>query len=104
MLIEVTTEGLIQVFTSRNPFLPLISVKDSLKPIPINYISFASPARALFFYDTDEDSIVKLPAKEVESKEATQLFVKHPLLMHRDYPLGLSDICKFNRKPQKRAK
>lgn len=99
LLIEITVDGTIQVYTSNNPFLPLITVKDVLKPIPINYISFASPARALFFYDTDEESIAKIPMKLDDSEstlEMTQLNVKHQLLTVLDYPIGLSDLCKLS--------
>lgn len=98
LVIEVTVDGTIQVYTSNNPFLPLISVKDVLKPIQVNYISFASPERSLFFYDTDEESIAKMPMKLDDSDstlEMTQLNVKHPLLAERDYPIGLSDLCKL---------
>lgn len=98
IVIEVSNDGLIKVWTSNNPFLPLISVQDVLKPIPINFISFASPARALYFYDTDEEALAKLPVKADDSEstvELTQLNVKHPLLAERDYPIGLADLCKF---------
>lgn len=97
IVIEITDAGVIKVFTSHNPFVPLITAKDDVKPISVKYISFASPSRSQFFYDVDEDVIVKLPVKvdtPLTSLEMSQLTVKHPLLAKLEYPIGLSSICK----------
>lgn len=96
LVLEATADGLLQVFTSYNPYVPLISVKDP-QPIAIKYISFASASRSQFFYETQETVIAKLPFKPVSpitSWEVTQLHIKHPLLNIIDWPVGLSDLCK----------
>lgn len=94
VVIEVTTKGEIRVWTSHNPWVPLMTAHDP-KLIEINYLGFASSTRGQFFWDVNEKLIIKLPTKTDES-ETNELLenIKHPLLASLDYPVGVSDLCK----------
>lgn len=90
VVVEVTTDGLIKVFTSHNPWVPLMKAMSS--PIDVKYVSFASPSRVQYFYDVNEEKLitapVKLPTREVSVN------VKYPLFNVVDYPIGVTDLCK----------
>lgn len=92
LIVEVTEDGHINVWTSHNPWVPLISVFDKT-PLDIKYISVASEGRVQYFYDVDEQHILSLPV----IKAFTSVFemadnVKHPLLTGVDYPVGIADL------------
>lgn len=87
------------MFTSHNPYVPLISVKDP-SPIPVKYISFSSATRAQFFYDAVEEIVLKAPVSStITTTTINTLEIveesKHPLLETLDYPIGLSELCKL---------
>lgn len=88
--IEMSTDGLIKVYSSYNLWMPLMKVVTS--PIDVKYISFASQSRIQFFYEVNEQ-----PTERVLDPIPTTAIstVKYPLFNAVDYPLGLVDICKF---------
>lgn len=89
VLIEVSADGLIEVFTSHNPYVPLISWKDP-NPLQINHIGFASGERIEFFYDVDEIGLLNAPYREPKVSD-----IKHPLLSNLDITHGLKDMREF---------
>lgn len=89
-VVELTREGEIQVFSSQNPFVPLIRIAETDSLTPIGFISFASVSLSHFVYDVNEEVVAKKPLKRVEAMN----IVKHPLLATRDYPIGFSEFCK----------
>lgn len=91
VVVEVTTDGSIKVFTSNNPWIPLITVIGT--PVQVKYISFASTRRVQFFYETDEHALLTVPVKQVSTENL--FYMKHPLFNVVDYPVGLADLCKF---------
>lgn len=95
VVIEVTPKGEISVWTSHNPWVPLLSVVDP-KLVGINYVGFASGSRVQYFWNVDEKVVVKLPTITVET-EMSDLTenIKHPLFNVVDYPVGVSDLCKL---------
>lgn len=95
MVIEVTLGGVLMVYTSHNPFVPLFTLERFENDAPINYVSFASATESLsqFVYDVDEGTIAKTLLKRIQPMD----IVKHPLLASRDYPIGFSKLCKCNR-------
>lgn len=98
LIMQLTVDGVFEVFSSLNPFVPLIKtifIAD-VQPsafVPIKYIAFTSPSKSLahFVYDVDEDVILKRPTQELWPLN----IVQHPLLVTRDYPIGFSKLCKF---------
>lgn len=96
LVIEVTNEGVVSLFSSHNPWVPLLSVKYA-NPFDVKYISFASHGRAQFFYGVLEDIIQKLPVvSEMVSELETIVHGMHPLLEKFDYPVGLAELF-FNK-------
>lgn len=92
LVVEVTQDGHINVYTSYNPWIPLISVFDKT-PLDINYVGFASNSRVQFFYDVDETTILSLPViGAFHSIYEIADNVKHPLLTGIDYPVGIADL------------
>lgn len=95
VVVEVLNDGTINVFTSHNPFVPLISAKDA-NLLDINYVSFASSCRVLYYYDINEKWLLNLPTITTLPTEVTEVTenVKHPFLAELEYPVGLSGLCK----------
>lgn len=91
VVIEVTTDGLVKVFTSHNPWVPLMKVMST--PIDVKYVSFSSRARIQYFYDVNEEGIIAAPQR-IHTHDVS-INVKHPLFDVVDYPVGVSDLCKF---------
>lgn len=98
LVIQLTVDGVFEVFSSLNPFVPLFKTVFSadVQPsvfVPIKYIAFTSPSKSLahFVYDVDEDVILKRPTQELLPLN----IVQNPLLVSRDYPIGFSKLCKF---------
>lgn len=89
IVIEVAADGVIQLFSSFNPYVALISWKDP-NPLPINYIGFASDGRVEYFYEVDENGLLNSPYRTVNVSD-----VKHPLLSALDFAHGLKDMRKF---------
>lgn len=87
IIIEVTADGVIQLFSSFNPYVPLISWKDP-NPLKINFIGFAAGGRVEYFYDVNEEALLNLPL-------TTGKLVKHPLLSILDLTYELKDMRKF---------
>lgn len=88
VVLEITNDGCINVFTSHNPYKPLISYSDT-NLIDVKYVSYWSPYSLQVFYDSDlrTEPFVPLDVLQME-------VVKHPLLIAQDYPIGLADTCK----------
>lgn len=92
MIIDVSKEGVVNVFTSHNPWEPLLSATfpNHFEP---KYISFASYGRVEFFYDIDEAAIQQLPTTHDMTMEFDAIdHVKHPLLEKHDYPIGMAEL------------
>lgn len=89
-VVEMTADGIIQVFSSFNPYVPLISWKDP-NPLPIKFISLASGEHMQYFYDVNESRLLSGAAKPV-----VEANVKHPLLSILDFTYGLKDMRKFS--------
>lgn len=90
VIIDVAKEGVVNVFTSHNPWVPLLSATFSTHFEP-KYISFASYGRVEFLYDIDEAVIQQLPITHEMTTEAID-HVKNPLLEKLDYPIGMAEL------------
>lgn len=94
LILEVSVDGTILVYTSHNPFMPLLRYMDP-EPIDVGYISIASPKRVSVFYNVDETLIVNEPTVITsESQVDVTELIKHPMLAEWDYPIGLAEQCK----------
>lgn len=81
MVIEVTSSGVINLYTAHNRWAPLLTAVDP-NPINIEYISFGSDTRVQFFYDVNEKNWFQaLPITQREQHE-------HPLLSAVKIPIG----------------
>lgn len=89
-VLEVTQDGTIQLFSSHNPYAPLLTWKDP-QPLPIKYVSLGSLTRVQFILDVKEDSIISHP---VEVAPVDHEKIKHPLLSVLDLTLGIKDMRK----------
>lgn len=89
-IIEVSTDGLIKVFSSHNVWMPLMTAVAS--PIDIKYLALASQSRIQFFYEVNEDFRPTMPA--VHNPTEAGAHFKNPLFNAVDYPAGLADLCK----------
>lgn len=90
---EMSTDGLIRVFSSHNKYMPLMTA--IAKPIDVQYISLASQSRIEFFYEVNEDPKPSMPLTHIPASADSNY--KNPLLNVVDYPLGLTDLCKYLR-------
>lgn len=90
IIVEVSTDGLIKVFTSHNPWIPLMTVIGT--PLQVKYLSLASTARVQYFYDVDDHALLTVPIKHISNEVILQ--VKHPLFQTVDYPVGAAELCK----------
>lgn len=91
LVVEVWNTGRICIWSSRNLYAPILTVLDP-KPLEVKYISFASPKRVQFFYDFSLDALKHImPSGEV----LPTVYNKHPLLVRKDYPIGVSNLCKY---------
>lgn len=88
VIIDISNEGVVSIFTSHNPFVPLLSVPFA-NQFDLKYISFGSVGRAQFFHDVDEQTIEQLPV--VIDAEAID-YVEHSLLPKSDYPIGMAEL------------
>lgn len=88
-------DGSVKVFTAHNMYIPLLHATDA-SPLAVKYISFASPNRLQVFYNVNEKVLIQ---KQTLTTTTSQITVfqttRHPLLVRRDYPIGLADLCKF---------
>lgn len=97
IIVEFSSEGVLKIFTSHNPYVPLLTAIDR-NPLDIKYVSFSAPTRVQFFWEVNEEKIVTLPTRpfillpDIEEGESN---IKHPLLSVIDYPLGLAELCKY---------
>lgn len=93
VICEVSNEGVLKVFTSYNPWAPLLTATD-VKPIDIRFVSFSSSNRVQFWHDVNEEAIIGLPApvKPIQIDTDFELVEKHPLLNVLDYPIGLAQL------------
>lgn len=92
VIIDVTDEGIVNVFTSHNPWVPLMSYAFKTK-FDVKYISFASKGRVQFFHDVDEQSIFGLPiVQELTTDLETIDYVWHSFFEKLDYPIGFADL------------
>lgn len=88
VILEITNDGWINIYTSYNPYKPLMSYLDT-SLIDVKYISFWSPYYLQVYYDNDDSVSPLLPT-------VTQMDIaKHPLLIIQDYPIGLAEPCKL---------
>lgn len=84
VILEIKNDGWIHVFTSHNPYKPLMSYLDA-NLIDVKFVSYWSQYHLQVFYDKD---------LLIEPMDAMYLdVVKHPLLTVRDYPIGLARTC-----------
>lgn len=90
VVLEVLTDGTIKIWTSHNPYAPLLEWKDP-QPVPVKYLSFSSKTRIQFFYNVDEDGLLSVATKPVKPP----VKVKHPILSALEFPLGLAQLCKY---------
>lgn len=93
LVIELTDEGRISVYSSHNPYVPLISTFDS-SPLDIKYVSFGSNSRVQFFYGVDYKTILSMPALDKSENLVGNVIesVQHPMLTSYDYPVGAADL------------
>lgn len=92
IVIEVTKQGIIRVYSQQNPWAPLLTAVDP-KPLPIKYVSFASASHTQFFYDVNEK--IWLQPSEIVDTDAEHVVVEpkaHPLLIHEDIPIGKEEL------------
>lgn len=90
LLVEVWNMGRICIWSSHNPYVPILSVVDP-KALDVKYISFASSSRMQLFYDFSLDALEHiLPSDDV----LPIVYNEHPLLVRKDYPIGVSNLCK----------
>lgn len=98
LIIEVSVDGFVRVFTSHNPFVPLLSFVDPT-PWPVKHISFSSPTRVQFFYNVNENLVLHESSQAAVPTVTLDVqltkTIKHPLLAIRDYPVGFAEPCKF---------
>lgn len=96
-VVEVAADGTVKVYSSHNPFVPLMEYLDP-EPIQVAHVSFSSPTRVEVFYNVNEKLIVKEPTVVTSTWQVdVSKLVKHPLLTVQDYPIGLAEPCKhFN--------
>lgn len=90
-VVEVTSDGVIKVFTSHNPWVPLLQA--FTQPLDVKYVSFASPSRIQYFWEVNEQTLITTPVKEPVREPLVN--VKHPLFEVVDYPVGLVDLCMY---------
>lgn len=94
-IIEVSVDGMVRVFASHNPFVPLLEYLDP-EPIQVSHVSFTSPSRVEVFYNVNEKLIIKEPTVVTNTWQIdVSKLIKHPLLNVQDYPVGLAEPCKF---------
>lgn len=92
LIVDVSMEGVVSVYTSHNPWVPLLSASFPTK-INVKYISFASYGRVQFFHDVDEVAIQQLPIGHTVATEVEAIdHAKHPLLAELDYPIGMAEL------------
>lgn len=72
-------------------------------PIQLNYVSFASPSRVEVYYDVNDKLLLQRPSATTTISVTEVGATKHPLLVRKDYPVGLSQLCKFQIKRNKRT-
>lgn len=96
LVIEWLPNGLFSVYSSLNPYGPLIQIDDMPSLESIKFIAFSSASAALsyFVYDVDEQRVEKLVA-EPKKKLLPIDAVVHPLLAQNNYPIGFSTLCKY---------
>lgn len=88
LVIELSPDGVLNVFSAHNPYAPLLTWKDS-NPLAVKYISFASGARVQYFWDVNEETILTVPPKPpVPEKQ------KHPILSLLEFPVNVAEIRK----------
>lgn len=92
VVMEVTSDGMIKVFTSHNPWVPLMKAISS--PIDVKYVSFSTRSRIQFFYNVHEEGILATPIHISSSELAVNY--KFPLFNTFDYAPGLADLCKLS--------
>lgn len=85
VVLEITFDGTMKIWTSHNPYAPLLEYKDP-SPVPVKYISFGSKSRVQYFYNVDEEALMT-------TKPITPVRVKHPILSALEFPLGLAQLC-----------
>lgn len=91
LIVEISTSGQISIWSSHNPWAPLLTVSDP-HSFDVKYISFASLGRVQFFYDFNLDTLKQLvPVVDVEPIRPP----KHPLFTGLEYPIGFSNLCKY---------
>lgn len=86
-VLEVTQDGTIQLFSSHNPYAPLLSWKDP-EPLPIKFFSLGSLTRVQYVLDVKEETILEVTRHDIEK-------VQHPLLSILDLTLGIKDMRKW---------
>lgn len=91
VIVEVTTENEILVYTSNNPYSPLLAYR-SPNPFKFNFISFASADRVQYFYDVNEDYLVQIKPATVMVTETKP--VRHPLMVSLNLKPESENICK----------
>lgn len=84
VIIEVTNDGIINLYTEHNQWAPLLTVVDS-NPINVKLITFGSEARAQFFYDVNEKLLSQpLPVDRFDELEQVEL----PIFSAIQAPIG----------------
>lgn len=86
IVIEITSDGTVKIWTSRNQYAPLLEWKDP-SPTPVKYISFGSKTQVQYFYNVNEEALIT-------TKPVVPVKVKHPILSALEFPLGLAQLCK----------
>lgn len=87
----MSSDGTIKVWSSHNQWMPLMTA--TATPIDVEFIALASKSRIQFFYDVAEDRRPSIPMLHIPTGADSDF--KNPLFNIVDYPVGLTDLCKF---------
>lgn len=88
VVLEITTDGTMKIWTSHNQYAPLLEWKDP-SPVPVKYISFGSKTHVQYFFNVNEEALIS-------TKPVEPVKVKHPILSALEFPLGLAQLCKYS--------
>lgn len=89
VIFEIKDDGWVNVFTSHNPFKPLLSYFD-VSLADVKYVSYWSRDHLDVWYDSNLSAEPIEPFKDFRSIDMAE----HPLLTLQDYPVGMSESCK----------
>lgn len=93
VVVEITHDGWINVFTSHNPYTPLMSYLDT-NVIDVKYVGYWSPQYLQVFVLKKDFQFE--PTKQLDTLPMAIDVVKQPFLTVQDYPIGFAAPCEFN--------